>query len=134
MGEIDEVVQLRQQALTQFFPKREIYPRVYARRQRALHFTPDAYLLTHPLFLPCLAHLQVPSPRTIEETVSSVMGQRLQNVTSFDQTQSQVLLNINRSVNHIAVDGEDALVAVGHGSGVVSVYDSDELHLSLRQK
>jgi hypothetical protein len=96
------------------------------------NFTKNARIVSHPLYMISLAH-RTPTnkvhPISISQTINEICSDKLApqlivNSSVYSSSQSTKM-----GITVFSLDHQGALLAVGHKSGFLSVYDVDEIHL-----
>lgn len=128
-----ELGQLRQQHMDEYFPQLAQAPTAFHIKRRMCNFTKDPYLLTHPLYFPCLAHRQS-GPASLGEVFTALTSSKLHGPHALQRVAGYSMVDKARGMNCIAIDHEDALVAAGNESGSLAVYEIDELQLTSPQR
>lgn len=104
------------------------------------NFTRDPKVLTHPLYItslssrgchrsadpkPCNHH-----PLSLDQLIQKIYSSKLTAKLTLQTYNNQ--LNLNRmGIVEFSLDYDGALLAVGHESGYISVYDLDEVFLQV---
>eukprot|EP01031_Cornospumella_fuschlensis_P026879 gene26879-32484_t len=125
--------QIRQKALDEF------YARVPSTLRRShlntmSPFIRDPYYLTHPLQFVSPFRRGQSVRRHQDEFLAGILNQSMKSFEPLDRVPSSALNDRPIGVTHFSFDRAGSLMAVSTGSGVVCIYDVDELQLSFRNK
>ncbi|RYH04977.1 hypothetical protein EON65_45975 [archaeon] len=128
-----DLASVRQKALDDFYA---VVPTAL-RHNRLCTIRPfirDPYYLTHPIqSMSPVRHLH-DIRRHQDKVLGELAGHSIQSFQPLSRVASSSLHDKAIGVTHFAFDRAGSLLAVSTGSGVVSVYDVDELQLSFRNK